>query len=118
MSKVINLADLQAEPSNSGGSVTQDKPKANFLADDLLVTVTTPEGTVVLETVLKSRGFAAKVDKRSGKEQGGIGWYGDINGDDCGTYRGLPVSAGLRLSIAGKKFAPGDTIDLRTPAKK
>jgi hypothetical protein len=87
-------------------------PKAQFLAEPLTITATTPDGKVIMQTVVDPRGFTPKLDKRSNTWSATVGWYGDVRGEDCGEYAGYPVSAGLRFSIAGIKVAPGDEVDL------
>jgi hypothetical protein len=110
MSKTLTLSSLTAE-INSPKANAEDE-RATFKADDLTVTVTDPEGNVVMTATLEPRGFKAKQDKRSGRLLGGIGWYGDIRGDSRGEYKGLPLSGGLRISVDGVKVQPGDVVDL------
>lgn len=106
----FNRNTLKQGNANTGKDATP--PKATFLAEPLTVTVTLPNGEVVLSQIVEPRGFSPKLDKRSNTWSATVGWYGDIRGEDCGEYEGYPVSAGLRFSIAGIKVAPGDVVDL------
>ncbi len=90
---------------------------AKFKAHPLNVQITdSVTGALVMDTVLQPRGYKAKLDKRSGKVQGGVGWYVGISGEDCGEYavgdKVFPVSAGLRLSLVGVKLSPTDSVNL------
>lgn len=88
---------------------------ATFKAHALCVTITDAEtGETVLETTMEPRGFKAKKDGRSGKIQGGVGWYASVTGENCGEYgpESMPVSAGLRISLDGIKVSPTDTVNL------
>jgi hypothetical protein len=107
--KKIDMASLKAlkdNPKDAGPD------RAEFKADTLHCKITTPDGEVVLECTMAPRGFKAKEDKRSRRTAGGIGWYADVRGDDAGSYKTFPVSAGLRLSLDGVKVEPGTVVDL------
>ena len=110
MSKTLNLNSLINEIN--APKTSEEVERAEFKAEDLTVTVTDPSGNVVMSATLSPRGFKAKTDKRSGRTLGGIGWYGDVRGDDRGEYKGLPLSAGLRISVDGVKVEPGTLVDL------
>ncbi len=111
----FNMDSLKNPKSDAASKGPQ---RATFKASNLTVTITNQDtGELVMEAVLTPRGFTCKEDKRSGKTQGGIGWYADIRGDDCGAYKdhngdSLAVSAGLRVSVAGIKVGPDDVVDL------
>jgi hypothetical protein len=112
MGQKFNMESLKNKANTSKVTAPADE-KATFLAGNLKVLITDEDtGAVVVETVMTPRGFKAKEDKRSGRLHGGVGWYSDIRGEDAGTYRELPISAGLRVSLAGIKVSPADTIDL------
>lgn len=116
MGKIFDANALRA--TTAGTPTTTDKPKATFLADTLEIVVRSKlTGEVVLECDVEPRGFGAKEvtsGPNKGKMMGGVGWYGDVRADNCGTYQDFPVSAGLRLSLDGIKIPPSDTIDLRS----
>lgn len=113
MSKTtLNMADLVARRNNPEASTEPEK--ANFLADDLTITVTTPSGEVVMKTVAKPRGYKVSEVKSTGRFVGGVGWYSDVKGDGAGNYRGFGVTAGLRLSLDIGKVPAGTTVDLRS----
>lgn len=107
--KKIDMAGLQALKNSPKA---EGPERAEFKADNLHCLITDEAGNTVLECTIAPRGFKAKVDKRSGREAGGIGWYADIRGDDAGEYRGFGVTAGLRLSLDGVKVEPGTEVDL------
>jgi len=108
--KTLNLQDLTNPASDANEDSGPDR--ATFIAEPLTLTLTRPDGSVVVQTVLEARGFKAKEDKRSGKTHGGIGWYGDMKAADGATYMGLPLSTGFRVSVSGVKVAPGTVVDL------
>lgn len=112
-----------AERSNKTTDDDEVGKTATFKAHALCVTITDAEtGAIVLETTMEPRGFKAKKDKRSGKIQGGVGWYASVTGEDCGIYndgvRDLPVSAGLRISLDGVKLPPADSVNLLPPGER
>ena len=112
----FNASQLQNRDNKSDADDLVGKA-ATFKAHALAVTIKDAEtGEIVMETTLEPRGFKAKLDKRSGKIQGGVGWYASVSGEDCGEYSNgeevMPVSAGLRLSLDGIKVSPLDTVNL------
>jgi hypothetical protein len=104
--------DMAALVALKNGPKDEGPERAEFKADNLHCIITDAAGNTVLECSLAPRGFKAKEDKRTRRTAGGIGWYADVRGDDSGTYRGFPVSAGLRLSLDGVKVEPGTVVDL------
>jgi hypothetical protein len=105
----FNKSSLLNNPNTN--SKDMEPNPAKFLADTLTITVTRPDGSVVLETEVQPRGFKPKQAK-NGIYTATVGWYSDVRGDDCGSYEGFPVSGGLRLSLQGVKVQPGDIVDL------
>ena len=81
-----------------------------FKAETLRCTITRPNGEVVAECDMPARAFSPS--EKTGK--GGIGWYADLSSrkENSGSYRGVAVSAGLRLSVEGLKISAGDTVNL------
>ena len=116
MGKKITLAQLKASQAAgttpTGGEA--DPEKANLIADDLTVTVTRPDGTIVAQGEAAPRGF------KQNSKGGLVGWYlsfGRRDPDDkdvrldLGAYNGLPISGQVMLYVDGIKFGPGDTLD-------
>jgi hypothetical protein len=106
--KKLDMAALKAK---ANGPKDEGPDRATFVADNLHCLITDAAGNTVLECTIEPRGFKAK-EKRNRRVEGGIGWYADVRGDDSGEYRGFPVSAGLRLSLAGIAVEPGTLVDL------
>lgn len=106
--KTLDLEAIKAR--KSAGKGTSEQQRATFKADALTITVTRPNGEVVMQCVAEPRGFNAK--EKSGVLEGGIGWYADVRGDDAGSYNGLPLQAGLRISVDGVKVHPSEVVDL------
>ncbi len=108
----FNASQLQNQDNKQAGDDLVGK-QATFKAHALAVTIKDAEtGEIVMETTLEPRGFKAKKDGRSGQIRGGVGWYASVTGEACGEYAGMPVSAGLRLSLDGIKLSPDDTVNL------
>ncbi len=113
MSKTMTLEDIKNLQTGAGEEDTGPKG-ATFLADTLTLTITDPSGNVVLQAPMSPRGFKAKEDKRNGKVKGGCGWYAAPKASDGGSYQGIPVNGGFRLSLDGVKLSPDQTVDLRS----
>lgn len=112
--KTMSAADLLNQAKGGGDPA---KEKATFIADTLHCIITDERGNTVIETTLTPRGFTAKKDNRTGLVRGGLGWYGDVRGDDVGFYEDhagvkMAVSAGLRVSLDGIKVSPDAEVDL------
>ena len=112
----LNMAAIQARASGNSETPDPTKEKATFRASNLAIQITDQDtGEVVIDGVMTPRGFTAK-SKADGTKLGGVGWYLDARGDHCGTYRGLPVNAGMRVSLDGLKVSPSDVVDLTEEA--
>lgn len=111
----LTLADLQAR-SNGEAESNETPDKGTFLAPNLTLVVMDPEGNELGAVELEARAFNTK--EKKGKMQGGIGWYASPQRKDGISFRGLPLSGGLRFSVDRLKIGPGDVVDIRTDSEK
>ena len=123
--KTLSLADLIA---NQGGAVDKDgkTPVGDLLAETLTCKVTTPDGTVVVESTMIPRIFTAKEVKGQKGLSSAAGWQfvGPVSEEDSskreqlkGNYRGLPCRVNFMLFLPVRADA-GDDLDLRTAEEK
>lgn len=106
------MAKITIDTLTSTDTDSEDMVRGSFSAETLTCIITRPNGEVVAELDLEPRAF--KVNPKSGK--GGVGWYAALaprnDVDDGGSYRGIGVNGGIRLSVAGLKIGSGDEVDL------
>ena len=110
----FNAATLRARATVADAAENPSE-KADFIADILTVTVTRPDGTVVMEAEMEPRGFKAKEVKSGptkGQMLGGVGWYAAVTAKEGGAYDDFPLQAGLRISLDGVKLNPSDSLNL------
>lgn len=110
------MANITLDTLTNPDTDSDADPRGSFKAETLTCTITRPCGEVVAELALAPRAF--KPSAKSGK--GGVGWYAPLQprteeNYDGGLYRGVGVNGGIRLSLAGLKIGPNDSVDL-TPS--
>jgi hypothetical protein len=105
----------------AGGNSDEGPAPSHFDADDLICTITTPDGTVVLSCELAAKGFKPKQVK--GKWVNTLGWQampkaarGDDEESTAGEYCGLPVTGNLMLYVGIGKVPAGEPFRLRPEA--
>ena len=104
----LNLRDLQAQVNMNKDSDSDSDGRGTFIADELVVEIKDPSGKIIATSVLEPRAFKPSKSK-TGILKGGCGWY---TSKIEGSYKGLPLTAGLRVSLKGIKVEAGNKINL------
>ena len=103
----LRLEDLQALVNMNEDDDNNDG-RGVFVAEELIVEIRNPDGKIIATSILEPRAFKPSKSK-TGVLKGGCGWYtSKIEGD----YKGLPLTAGFRISLKGIKIEAGRKINL------